>query len=76
MTKKYYIIDRQFADGQTQKEHEKHLKWKIRVQNKELKLATEFIQYVLDQWDIDTGETQDKAFETLKKMYNCSINTK
>ena len=35
---------------------------------KQLDLALDFIQYILDQWEIDTNDAQQKAIETIKKM--------
>ena len=41
---------------------------KIADLSKQLKIATNFIQYILDQWEIDTAQAQEKAIETIKKM--------
>lgn len=41
---------------------------KIEDLSKQLKIATDFIQYILDQWEIDTNDAQEKAIETIKKM--------
>ena len=37
-------------------------------EKEQLKIAKDFIQYILDQWEIDTGEAQEMAIKTLEKM--------
>lgn len=41
---------------------------KIADLSKQLKIAKDFIQYILDQWEIDTNDAQEKAMETIRKM--------
>ena len=38
--------------------------------NKEqkIKILLDFVQYILNQWDIDTKDVQDKALEVLNKI--------
>lgn len=43
---------------------------------KQLDLALDFIQYILDQWEIDTAEAQEKAEDFLGKIYNVKIKCK
>ena len=38
------------------------------TEKEQLKIAMDFIQYILDQWEIDTNDAQQKAIETIKKM--------
>lgn len=43
---------------------------------KQLDLALDFIQYILDQWEIDTAEAQETAEDFLGKIYNVKIKCK
>lgn len=40
---------------------------------KQLHIAMNFIQYILDQWEIDTHEAQEKAIEFVKKIHEIKI---
>ena len=43
---------------------------------KQLDFALDFIQYILDQWEIDTADAQEKAEDFLGKIYNVKIKCK